>query len=334
MKPSGLFKKRVVGLLLAALVLAMPLSQAQAAKMTIGTVVWIGYAPFYVADALNSYEKYGVDVELIYFADNSTMPGALQGGSIDGAMLTYDMVIGAAAKDWPLKVVLPIDYSNGGDAIVSKVSITSPADLKGRRVAYNPLSPSDFLLAYALQSNGLTEADVTPVHMSPEAVAGAMASGAVDVGVTYQPSVSSIVASSGGTKFHVLLSTKKAPGLITDVLVFKEDYIADHKAEITAVIKGYLDALAYMSKEPEKAAEYIAKAMEISKEDALAQLNDVYNPRLEEMMDNFGESENIQSFYTNGKMIGGILKEKDQIDSMPDIEVTLDDQFVQELLKN
>jgi len=327
-------KTRMAGVLFAIMALTMPFTQAQAAKtMTVGTVVWIGYAPFYVADAMYTYKKYGLKVKLVNFADNATMPGALQGGSIDGAMLTYDMVIGAAAKDWPFKVVLPIDYSDGGDAIVATTDIKSPADLKGKCVPYNPLSPSDFLLAYALQSNGLTEADITTVHMSPEAVAGAMASGLVDVGVTYEPNVSAIVNSGGGNRFHVIQSTKEAPGLITNVLVFKQDYIAKHHEEITALMKGYFDALEFMSKEPEKAAEYIARAMDISTEEVLAQLNEVHNPSLEETVGNFVKSDEILSFHTNGQMIGEILLAKDQIDRIPAIESTLDDQFVQGLLK-
>ena len=31
-----------------------------AGTIKIGTVVWIGYGPFYVADALDLYKKYGV----------------------------------------------------------------------------------------------------------------------------------------------------------------------------------------------------------------------------------------------------------------------------------
>jgi NitT/TauT family transport system substrate-binding protein len=323
---------KLLALVLSSVGLLSPLQQAQARPtVNVGTVVWIGYAPFYVADALDTYKKYGVKVNLVNFADNSTMPGALQGGSIDGAMLTYDMVIGAAAKGWPFKVVLPIDYSNGGDAIVAKTSIKSIKDIKGMKVAYNPLSPSDFLLAYALQSNGMSEADITPVHMSPESVAGAMASGAVPVGVTYQPSISTIVASGGGKQFHVILSSRQAPGLITDVLVFKGDYIKKHPKEVKGIIQGYLDALAFMKKEPKQAAKYIAKAMGVTPAEALEQLNDVKNPAVAEMMGNFNKSDNILSFYTNGKVIGDILLKKKQISKMPVLADTLDDQFVKSL---
>lgn len=309
-----------------------PIPQAEArTTMNIGTVVWIGFAPFYVADALDTYKKYDVKVNLVNFDDNSTMPSALQGGSVDGDMLTYDQVIGAADKGWPFKVVLPIDYSYGGDAIVAKASVKSIKEIKGMKVAYNPLSPSDFLLAYALQHNGMSESDITPVHMSAESVGAAMVSGAVPVGVTYQPSVSTIVNTGAGKQFHVILSSREAPGLITDVLVFKEGYIKQHQKEIKGLIQGYLDALAFIKKNPKKAADYVAKAMGITPAEVLEQLHDVKNPMLSEMNSNFEKSDNILSFYTSGKVIGDILIKKKQINSMPPISETLDDQFVKSL---
>jgi len=48
------------------------------------------------------------------------MAGALRGGEIDASTLTYDQVITADAKGWNLKVVMPLDYSVGGDAILAR----------------------------------------------------------------------------------------------------------------------------------------------------------------------------------------------------------------------
>ena len=64
-----------------------------------------------------------------------------------------------------------------GDAIVADSSIAKVADFKGKKIGYNPLSPSDFLLSYALKTVNLSEKDITPVSMTPEAVPAAMASG-------------------------------------------------------------------------------------------------------------------------------------------------------------
>lgn len=117
---------------------------ATATRVRLGTVAWIGYAPFYVAVAKDLFAKYGVKVELQDFPDPATMPAAVKSGGLQGGMYTYDLVITAVAQDQKLRVVMPIDYSNGADAIVGEKSMTSIADLKGRKVAY-PFATCDNL---------------------------------------------------------------------------------------------------------------------------------------------------------------------------------------------
>ena len=152
-------RKTLAGASLAAAAALSPVAAQAADSMTIGTVVWAGYGPFYVADKLDLYDQFGLDVELQFFNDPALLPSAMAGGAVDGAMLTYDQVVGAVAKGLKHRVVMPIDFSNGGDAIVADKSIASVADFSGKQVGFNPLSPSDFLLAYALQSNGMTDKD-------------------------------------------------------------------------------------------------------------------------------------------------------------------------------
>jgi NitT/TauT family transport system substrate-binding protein len=304
-----------------------------AGAIKIGTVVWIGYGPFYVADALDLYKKYGQKVTLQFFTDPALIPPAIAGGSVDGGMLTYDQVIGSVAKASPMKVVMPIDYSNGGDAIVSVKEITKITDFKGKKVAYNPLSPSDFLLAYALQTNKMSEKDIQPVNMTPEAIPAAMASGSLPVGVTYEPNVSQITALEGGAKFHVVYSSKQAPGLITDVLVFTPEYIKGHPKEITAIIQGYLDGMEYMKKNPDEAAKLIGKAMGVSPEEVKDQLSGVYNIPAAEMPKNFIKSKDTTSLYASGAVIGKILIDNGQIKKIPSIEDTYDQALLKAVLK-
>jgi len=304
-----------------------------ATTVKIGTVIWIGYGPYYVADQLDLYKKSGVKVALQVFNDPALIPPAVTGGSVDGGMITYDQVISSVAKGASMRVVAPIDYSNGGDAIVATKDITSIKQFRGQKVAYNPLSPSDFLLSYALQSNGMSEKDVKPVNMSPEGVPAAMASGGVKVGVTYEPSVSEIVAMGDGAKFHVVFSSKDAPGLITDVLVFKKEYIAKNPAVVKALIQGYADGLEYMKKNPAEAAKLIGKAMGISDKDVMEQMSGVYNMKLEEFPKVFGKSADTTSLFGSGAVISKILKAKGEIKSIPRTEDTFDDTIANAMLK-
>jgi NitT/TauT family transport system substrate-binding protein len=299
----------------------------------IGTVVWIGYGPFYVADQLDLFKKSGVKVTMQMFTDPALIPAAVTGGTVDGGMITYDQVISAVAKGSSMRVVSPIDYSNGGDAIVSTLDITTIKQFKGQKVAFNPLSPSDFLLSYALQSNGMSEKDVKPINMSPEGVPAAMASGGVKVGVTYEPSVSEIIAMDGGKKFHVVFSSKDAPGLITDVLVFKKEYIARNPDVVKALIQGYIDGLDYMKKNPNEAAKAIGKVMGISDKEVLEQMSGVYNMTADEFGAVFAKSDKTTSLYGSGAVISKILKAKGEIKSIPKTEDTYDDSVLKTMKK-
>src|SRR5471030_3253101 len=169
--------------LAALILLIVPGLAAADTPVNLGVVTWIGYGPIYCAAAKGYYKNHGLDVKLINFSDNSVMAGALQSGQIDATTLTYDQVIAANARGWKLKVVMPVDYSVGGDAILASAQIHSIKDLKGRKVAFMPASPSDFLLGYALAKDGMSERDVQPINTTPEGVVGIMAGGSADVGV-------------------------------------------------------------------------------------------------------------------------------------------------------
>lgn len=304
-----------------------------AGTIKIGTVVWIGYGPYYVADALDVFKKSGVKVDLQFFTDPALIPAAVESGAVTGGMVTYDQVIGIVAKGSTQRVVMPIDYSNGGDAIVTSTSITKVADLKGKKVAFNPLSPSDFLLSYALKTAGLGEKDIEPVNMTPEAIPAALASGSLQAGVTYEPSVSQVVGMGDGKKFHVLMSTKNAPGLITDVLVFKKETIKSNPKDVRALIQGYIDGLEYMKKNPDDAAKIIGKVLGISAAEVKEQLSGVYNLEAKELASVFAKTKETTSFFVSGELIGNILKTKGQIAAVPKIEDTFDDSVLKAMKK-
>lgn len=308
-------------------------SQAAEPTMEIGTVPWVGYSPFYVASAKHFFSKYGVHVELKNFSDPTQMPGAIMSGSLAGAMYTYDLIISADSHGLPLKVVMPIDYSNGADALVGDDSITSLAQLKGKKIAYPYATCDDLLVVYALKSVGLKESDIVSIDTTPEDVAAAMQSGGVVAGATYEPSISQILALNGGKKFHLLYTSKAAPGLITDVLFFPDAYIKSHPKNVTAVIKGYLDGLAYMHSHPEESFKYIGKYMGVSASSAKQMYNGAYNIPEKEMPSYFKPHPGSQSLFTVGHLLSKMLQARGQIDNAPKISDTIDSQFVKHLAK-
>ncbi|MBK8018194.1 MAG: ABC transporter substrate-binding protein [Betaproteobacteria bacterium] len=318
---------RLVALPAALALSGFPAQALAGAPIRIGTVVWVGYGPFYVADALGMFKKAGLNVELKMFADPVEIPPAIAGGALQGGMVTYNQVLPQVEKGQMQKVVLPIDYSYGADAIVVNRSVGRIADFKGKKIGLVQLSPSDILLAYAMRKNGLAESDVTLINMAPDAVPPAMLGGQLAVGVTWEPMLSQILAAKGGKEFRVIYSSKDAPGVITDVLVFDEKFIQSNPKDIQTLLKVYLQALAYVKSKPDEAAKIIAKVMSITPKEVKEQMPLVRNLQPADIAKAFAKSDEPLSFFGSGPLIGEILKARGEIKTVPPIESTLEPRF-------
>jgi NitT/TauT family transport system substrate-binding protein len=300
-------------------------------QVTLATVAWIGYAPFYIAVEKNMFDKYGVKVALKDFEDPALIPAALQSGGIQGAMYTYDQVINLVANNNAYRVVMPIDYSNGADAVVALKSIKSMADLKGKKVAYPFATCDNLLVAYGLQQSGLTEADVEGLDTTPENVAAALVGGA-SAGATYEPNISKILKLDVNGGYHTVYTSASAPGLITDILYFSTDYIAKNPKNVDAVIKGYIDGMAFMKEHPDEAYAIVAKYFSTTVDDVKEQAKGAYNIPVAEMAGYFTPHDDAKSLFTSGKLISEVLIKRGQIKSAPKIEDTYDAKFVASLV--
>lgn len=300
-------------------------------QVTLATVAWIGYAPFYIAVEKKMFEAHGVKVTLKDFEDPALIPAALQSGGIQGAMYTYDQVINLVANGNPYRVVMPIDYSNGADAVVALKSIKSMADLKGKKVAYPFATCDNLLVAYGLQKAGLTEADIDGLDTTPENVAGALVGGAA-AGSTYEPNISKILKLDVNGGYHTIYTSAAAPGLITDILYFSTDYIAKNPKTVDAVIKGYIDGMAFMKAHPDEAYAIVAKYFSTTVDDVKEQAKGAYNIPVPEMAGYFTPHDDAKSLFTSGKLISDVLIKRGQIKSAPKIEDTYDAKFVAALV--
>jgi len=253
-------KSRLYSLIVLVLVAAFVLSACGApAKPTvvrIGTQPWIGYGPWWIAKEKGIFEKYGLQVELVDFVEDKEVNAAFASGDMDAANLATHTALKLYASGLDLKLVLIEDASYQADAIIAPSEITSIADLKGKKVAYEEGTTSDLLINYALAQNGLSLADITPVFMPASDAGATLITGQVDVAVTYEPYIAAALAENPDLK--VLYSAAERPGLISDVLVINPKL--DSKTAI-ALLKVWDEALAFYKSNPEEAKTIIAKAV-------------------------------------------------------------------------
>lgn len=208
-----------------------------------GTEPWLGYGPWWIADNKGMFTQSGLDVKLTSFDTDDQINAALVAGQIDGANIATHTALRLISSGTPITAVLLLDQSNAADAILAGPGINSIADLKGKKVAYEEGTTSDILLRYALSQNGMTINDIVKVP-TPAAQAGVAAiAKKVDAAVTYEPYLTAALQQD--SSFKLIYKAEQKPGLIGDVFVVRNDYLASHPGQIDALLKAWGQAVDY-----------------------------------------------------------------------------------------
>ena len=231
---------------------------ANAGSLKLAHSTWVGYGPFYIARDKGFFKEEGVDVELVIMEDTPIKMGALMAGQIDLVASTVDEFPIYMKPGKMLHYVLAVDNSKGGDGVVANKDITSIKDLKGKKVAFEQGSVSQFFLNALLKDNGMTEADIEPVNMAATDAGVAFAAKQVDAAVTWEPALSQGAKSEHG---HMLLTSADKPGLITDVVATTAETAVAKKDDIAAFVRAWYKAVDYSKSNPDDANAIMAKGV-------------------------------------------------------------------------
>lgn len=222
---------------------ASTLPSPEAGTFRMGTEPWLGYGPWWIADSKSLFTQNGVTVKLSNFDTDDQINAALVSSQIDGANIATHTALRLISSGTPITAVLLLDQSNAADAILAGPGISSIADLKGKKVAYEEGTTSDILLRYALSQNGMTITDIVKVP-TPAAQAGVAAiAKKVDAAVTYEPYLTSALQQD--KSFKLIYKAEQKPGLIGDVFVVRNDYLASHPGQAYALLRSWGAAVDY-----------------------------------------------------------------------------------------
>ena len=219
---------------------------------------WVGYGPLYIAQSKGFFKRHGVNVDLVVMEDPKERFPTLMADKIQMIASTVDTALLYLKKPTDFQYVVAIDDSNGGDGIVALKDIKSIADLKGRKVAVNDGSVSEFYLNVLLGKAGLKESDLNTVNMTAADAGSAFVAKRVDAAVTWEPWLTRGKTTDFG---HLLVDSSTTPGLITDVLIVKTDWANAHKKDVEAVVRSWDQAVAYYREHPDESIDIMAKGV-------------------------------------------------------------------------
>lgn len=251
-------------------------SRQESHPLRVGTNIWPGYEPFYVARHLGYLDAN--QARLVEFTSASQILRAFRNGAIDAACLTLDEALLLAQDAADVRLVLVLDISNGADAIMAKPEIADLRGLKGRRVGAETTALGAYVLMRALQSAGLTPQDVHIVPLEVSEHETAFKRGEVDAVVTFEPTRTKL-RSFGARQ---IFDSRLIPGEIVDVLAVRSQYLQAHPQAVEHLLRGWYRALDYLKEKPQDAARIATARMGSTAEEFLASLDGLRLPDAKE----------------------------------------------------
>jgi NitT/TauT family transport system substrate-binding protein len=174
------------------------------------------YLPAKLTEQLGYFKDQGLDVELQSEPSGINGENEMLAGAVQGVVGFYDHTIDLQAKGKAAMSVVQFSQAPGEVVLVSSKlvdAIKSPADFKGRTLGVTGLgSSTNFLMQYLAAVNGVKVSEITPLPVGAGTTfIAAMKQGRIDVGMTTEPTVSTMLA-SGDAKILLDLRTPESTG--------------------------------------------------------------------------------------------------------------------------
>ncbi len=292
--------------------------------LRVGSNVWPGYEPLYLAQDLGYYPNSSIQV--VAFPSATEVSRAFRNGELDIAALTLDETFLMAETNPDIRIILVTDVSNGADVLLAKPGIDTLQGLKGKRVGAEATALGGYMLARALGKGGVGLSEIQLVSLGGAEHEGAFKQGLVDAIVTFEPTRSKLL--DRGAK--IIFDSSQIPGEIVDVLVTRQSLLEQRQETLQGLLTGWFRALAYQTQHSQDAARRVAPREGTTPEQFLASLKLIHIPNQAENHKIL--SQNDSAFLQGSQRLAGLMLEKKLLKQVIQPKALLDDRLIQSVL--
>lgn len=311
----------LLAVLSAVLALAAGCGGEPPSQLRIGTNVWIGSEPLYLARELGHLPR--DVVRLVEYPSASEVLRAYRNQALDGMVISLDEVLVLAADGLRPRIVSVVDVSHGADVVIGRAGLRTMRDLKGKRIAVESGALGAYVLSRALTLSGMQPQDVHIVHLESNEHPAAFEQGQVDAAVTFDPFRSRMLKAGATTLFD----STQIPGEIVDLLVVRDGVLANNRSGVAALVAGWFKAIDYLAREPEDAARRMSVRQQTSGEQFLETLKGLRFPGREENLSMLAGPE--PQLATSGKLLEGLMLEAKLLERPVDVGALLAPDLLQ-----
>jgi sulfonate transport system substrate-binding protein len=165
-------------------------------------------------------------VKWVEFASGPPLIEAMRAGAVDIGLVGDTPVVYAQVAKADLSYVAAQSFPGlvgSGLLVKSDSPARAFVDLKGKRIAFTKGSASEYVLALSLQRSEMTLADIHPVNLAPADAGAALANGAIDAWLTWDPYFTMALLRGGGREIVLPTSQVRTVNLYVAAGAFVRD---------------------------------------------------------------------------------------------------------------
>lgn len=267
------------------------------------------------------YQEYIDDsysVEVLPFTNPGDQKAALIAGSLDMTGTTIALAITAASKGEPVVVVSGLANKCSAIVVRNDSDINTPADLRGKRIAYVPGTMHHVLLLETLKQAGLDpEKDVTLQRIDFFDMGQALSQGNVDAFCSGEPYPSLAVVNGYG-RVLVYPYYGDSVGTINAGMLTTRSMIENDREKIQALVTAHARATEYLNANHD---EWLARSAEFGTDPQVLRVAQD-NMELSWYMD--------EAYIRQAEQLAIRMKDLGMISEVPDMDSLFDLSFVEQ----
>lgn len=275
----------VVTLLAAVVVLSAALvwrSPEADAPLRLAVGVWPGSETFVYARETGMLPAH--EVQIVEMAWSSAAKVAFTNRVVDAAVLSLDEVVRLRQSNHDVRVVLVLDFSRGGDAVLARDAAAGLEGLRGKKIGVERQSAGGCLLVHALDVAGMRLDDLQIVPMNNAEMEASYREGEVDAVVAGEPWLTRLRALGAG----MVYDSTSARDEMCRVLAVRAEVLERRPQDVLRLVKLHLDLAPLMRDAPDTPAmETICRRLAISRAAYRTALSHLHQPDVHENLNLF-----------------------------------------------
>jgi NitT/TauT family transport system substrate-binding protein len=254
----------IIFAVLAFFFLKKPTPPGKVEKLRMGVYAGPVSALAYVAQQQGFFKRHGIDLTIENYQTGRHAVEDLVAGKVDVATASEFILAILGFKSQDLRAIGTISGTSHIEVVARKDrGIRKPDDLRGKRIGVSKGTASEFFLDAFLSFNGIRLTEIVEIPLKPAEMVAALSEGKIDAASWIPPFIDEMKrnlahnaiswSTQGGQDYYVLLITR-------------EELIKNGPHVINGLLKGVLEAEAFLKKNEKEARSIVERILNLDYE--------------------------------------------------------------------